>query len=75
MKVSIKDLGVGMEIKSRGIELEVSDAAGHLGDLVVTMSKVVWCPGRTQPEQGKALTWPKFIQMMESFGRQPRRRS
>ena len=75
MKVSIKDFGVGMEIKSRGIKLEVSDAAGPLGDLVVTMSKVVWCPGRTQPEQGKALTWPKFIGMMESFGRQPRRRS
>ncbi len=74
MKVSIRDFGVGMEIKSRGIQLEVSDAAGHLGDLVVTTSKVVWCPGRTQPEQGKALTWPKFIETMETFGRQPRRR-
>jgi hypothetical protein len=29
MKVTVKDFGVALEIKSRGIELEVRDAAGQ----------------------------------------------
>lgn len=74
MKVTIKDFGVALEIKSRGIELEVCETGGqHCGDLVLTMSKVVWRPGRTTPQYGRALTWPKFIELMEAFGQQPRR--
>ena len=66
MKVSIKDLSVSMEIKTKGIELDVYDTGGsHLGDMVVTKTKVIWCPGRTPPANGKALTWKKFIDMME----------
>lgn len=76
MKVAIKDFGVAMDIKSRGIELEVRDTAGQqLGDLVITMSKVIWCPRRTTPANGKHLTWPKFIEAMNTLGHQPRRRS
>jgi len=49
MKVSIKDLSVNMDIKSKGIELDVYSADGktHLGDLVVTMTGLTWCKGRT----------------------------
>jgi hypothetical protein len=69
MKVSIKDLAVSMEIKNKGIELDVYDTSGkHLGDLVVTKSKLIWCPGRTKPENGQAIPWPKFISFMESLG-------
>ena len=67
MQVAIKRFNVQMDIKSNGLELEVHDNAGaHLGDLVITKTKVVWCQGRTRPENGKALTWQRFITMMDA---------
>lgn len=67
MKVSVKDFSVTMEIKTKGIELDVYNNAGdhHLGDLVVTKTKVIWCPGKTPPKNGHSLTWEKFISLME----------
>jgi len=67
MQVSIKDFNVEMKIKTKGIELQIHDQNKHLGDLVVSQSKVIWCKGRTRPANGVALTWPKFIAMMESL--------
>lgn len=67
MKVSIKDLAVSMEIKNKGIELDVYDNDNkHLGDLVITKTKLIWCHGRTKPANGKQIKWTKFIEMMES---------
>jgi len=67
MKVSVKDLAVTMEIKNKGIELDVYDNSDkHLGDLVVTKTKLVWCKGRTAPENGKSISWTDFIEYMES---------
>lgn len=68
MKVSVKDFAVTMEIKNKGIELDVYDTSGtHLGDLVVTKTKLVWCKGRTLPENGKEITWHNFVNYMESL--------
>ena len=67
MKVSVKDFAVSMEIKNKGIELDVYDNETHRGDLVVTKSKLVWCKGRTKPANGKKITWDKFIGYMESL--------
>jgi hypothetical protein len=65
MKVSVKDLGVDMQVKNRGIELEVRDAQGkQLGDLVITKSRLIWCPGKTRPENGIPISWSRFIEMM-----------
>lgn len=62
MKVSIKDLNVYMEIKNRGVELEVRDPDGkHLGDLVVRKSGMVWCAGRTTVRNGVAVSWNQFL--------------
>ena len=67
MKVFIKDLAVTMEIKNRGIEVDVSDNDGrHLGDLVMTKTRLVWCKGRTSVERGKPISWSDFIAYMES---------
>ncbi len=67
MQVSIKDFAVTMEIKNKGIELDVYDNSGqHLGDLVVTKTKLVWCKGRTSVNNGKSITWREFIDQMES---------
>ena len=57
MNVSIKDLAVTMDVKNKGIELDVYDNDGqHLGDLVVTKTKLVWCKGKTKAENGKAIS-------------------
>ena len=57
---------VAMEIKNNGIELEVRDTPAnnerHLGDLVVTKTKLIWCPGRTDPANGHKISWANFIQ-------------
>ena len=65
MNVSVKNFPVTMEIKTKGIELDVYDNDGtHLGDLVVTKTKLVWCQGRTTVRNGKPITWAKFIEYM-----------
>ena len=68
MQVKVKDFAVSMEIKNTGIELEVKDTSGnHLGDLVITKTKLIWCQGRTARENGKTITWTKFIEHMNAL--------
>lgn len=68
MKVSIKDFAISMEIKNKGIELDVYDTGGnHLGDLVVTKTALIWCKGRTKPENGAKISWKSFIDYMEKL--------
>jgi len=67
MKVSIKDFNINMQIKNRGIELEVRTTSGdHLGDLVVSKTKLIWCPGKTTRKNGYAISWDDFIAHMEA---------
>jgi hypothetical protein len=66
MIVSIKDLGVSMEIKNRGLEIDVKDTKGdHLGDFYITGTKLIWCRGKTSRENGVEITWANFIRFME----------
>jgi hypothetical protein len=65
MKVFIKDLQVSMEVKNVGIELDVSDNEGHKGDLFITKTQLIWCPGKTQRENGVPMRWQEFIKYME----------
>jgi len=68
MKVSVKDLAVTMDIKNKGVELDVYDNNDkHLGDLVITKSKLVWCKGKTAVANGKDIKWQDFINYMESL--------
>jgi len=65
MRVSIKRFDVKMELKNNGIELDVCDSAGkHIGDLVVTKANLIWCQGKTARENGKVVTWERFIEYM-----------
>ena len=66
MKVSVKDFSVTMDLKNKGIELDVYNGDNHLGDLVVTKAKIIWCKGKTTTEKGKAVKWEDFIKYMES---------
>ena len=65
MNVEIKQFNVDMQVKTKGIELEVRDPSGaHRGDLVITKTKLIWCPGKTDPKNGHQVSWDKFIAMM-----------
>ncbi len=67
MKVSIKDFGVDMEVKNRGIEFEVHDNNGNFkGDCYVTKSGLIWCEGKTQKKNGIKVTWDEFVEWMNS---------
>lgn len=66
MKVSIKDFAVTMEIKNKGVELDVYGNDGtHRGDLVVTKTGLTWCKGKTTPANGKKISWDDFVTYME----------
>ena len=68
MKVAIKNLAVTMEIKNTGMELEVYDTdETFLGDLVVTKTKLVWCPGKTGVKNGHPIKWADFIAHMKTL--------
>ncbi len=68
MKVLIKEFGLDMEVKTKGIELEIRSPDGkkQLGDLVVTKTQIIWCKGKTTPAKGVPVKWKKFIEWMES---------
>ena len=65
MKVGIKDLGIVLEVKKKGIELDVYDKGKHRGDLVITNTKLIWCKGRTGRDNGTPWTWEQFIDRIE----------
>lgn len=66
MKVKIKDLGIPLEIKSKGVEIDVSDNQDkHVGDLYVTMTNLIWCKGRTTRAKGTKVSWDNFMKVMQ----------
>lgn len=65
MQVGIKDFGVNMEVKTRGVEFAISDNSGsHLGDLIITKSKLIWCEGKVKRQNGKEISWEDFRAFM-----------
>jgi hypothetical protein len=71
MIVRVKSFDVEMEIKNKGIELEVRDTDDtFLGDLILTKTQIVWCKGKTSREHGKKLSWQKFASMVASNGQE-----
>jgi hypothetical protein len=67
MKVSIKQLDVNTELKTKGMELSVYDANNtHLGDLFINKANLIWCPGKSTPKSGGiVMSWGAFINDME----------
>ncbi len=66
MKVTVKRFNVTMDVKASGVEFEVRSPDGeeHLGDLVLTKTSLIWCPGKTRPENGHKVDWKTFIKRM-----------
>ncbi len=59
MEVWIKSFDVDMQIKSKGIELEVRTADGseQIGDCYATMTGLIWCKGKKHKDNGVKLKW------------------
>lgn len=59
MEVWIKSLEVDMQVKQKGIELEVRSADGkeQLGDCYATMTGLIWCKGKIKKENGVKIKW------------------
>jgi hypothetical protein len=67
MQVKIKDFTVDMDVKTKGIEFDVSDNNDkHLGDLIVNKTGIVWCQGKTTPAKGKRVKWKDFINLLNN---------
>lgn len=65
MNVSIKKFNVEMDVRNSGIEFEIrSTTDQHIGDLIITKTKLVWCEGRTRAANGKAISWEEFREFM-----------
>lgn len=65
MKVKITDFGLDLDVKTKGMELEVKSADGkkRFGDLRVTKTGLTWSKGKVQ--KGKKVGWDDFIAWME----------
>ena len=68
MEVKIKEFNVDMEVKTSGIEFEVRDPSGeeHLGDLILTSTRLIWCRSRVRRENGVRIEWQEFIDLMNN---------
>jgi hypothetical protein len=68
MEVWIKTLQVDMQVKQKGLELEVRSADGtsQLGDCFATMTGLIWCKGKTGKGNGVKVKWDDFIQICAS---------
>lgn len=68
MEVWIKSLEVEMQVKQKGIELEVrtKDGKEQLGDCYATMTGLTWCKGRRKKENGIKLKWEELQEICAS---------
>lgn len=65
MGVSVKELNAEIELKNKGMELEIRNPKGEFqGDVVITKTGITWCPGKTKPENGIKVSWDKFAEIM-----------
>jgi len=66
MDVWIKSFDVKMEVKTNGMELEVRDNSGQVGDCYVNKTGLTWCRGRTRRAQGIKLSWAELQEILAS---------
>ncbi len=68
MNVKIKSFDVNVDVKKRGIEFEVRTPNGEsqLGDCYITMTGLIWCPGKTGKKNGVKVNWNELIALLSS---------
>lgn len=69
MEVKIADLGIPLDVKTRGIDFEVNDNSGHLlGHLKLTSTKLEWRNRVIHRGNGIEIEWEDFIALMNKQG-------
>lgn len=70
MEVQMKKITSPITIgtKGNGVVFQVKDGDKHLGDLVVTRSRMEWCPGRTKEGNGYPVPWRKLKETLKKGG-------
>jgi hypothetical protein len=63
-KVRIKEFGIDMEVKNKGVVLDVYEGGTYLGDIQVTKTGLTWCNGKSPT--GPKVSWKEFIDWMNS---------
>ncbi|MEX0382543.1 hypothetical protein V6X02_04310 [Spiribacter sp. 1M153] len=71
MKVGIKSFDVAMEVKQKGMELEVRspDGSEFHGDCFETMTGLVWCPGKINRQNDVKIKWEELMEIADSDGK------
>lgn len=64
MYVAVKELGLDLEVKNKGLTLDVYEGSKHLGDIKITKTGLTWCNGKEHT--GPKATWQQFIDWMNS---------
>lgn len=63
-KVKIKEFGIDLNVKNKGLILDVYDGGKHLGDIQITKTGLIWCNGKSHT--GPKRKWRQFIDWMNS---------
>jgi hypothetical protein len=48
-----------LDVKNNGLEFDVSDG-GHVGDLYVTKTGIIWCEGKITRANGRNIKWKEL---------------
>ena len=60
---------IRVNAKGHAVLTGLRDTEGNqLGDLVITKTSLIWCPGKTTPQKGIRVTWKRFIHLMDAEG-------
>lgn len=66
MKVVIKDFSVEMEIKNKGVDLQINGNNGEFkGQLSITRTGLIGCKGKTKRKTGVPVNWDQSIEWVE----------
>lgn len=65
MKVAVKEFGLDLDVKNKGMTLGVADTRGkHIGNIKITKTGLTWFNGKSQ--SGQKVKWDDFIEWMNS---------
>ena len=62
-----------VEVKHKDIEIIVRNDAGKIGTLLISKGNIQWLPKGNSIKK-KSLSWLKFAEMMEEYGKTVRKK-
>ena len=64
----VQHLEEQIEVKTAHHRYQIWDNDGELqGSFYINKAKLIWCKGKTQPENGKSTSWEDFIKYMSTL--------